>query len=190
MKKGCPSNLLFILEKAPPETALAMAECYVKSPARTFFSPRVQPGKGGAVAHARDGRRTWKKTIPAESSPFSLQKHPPPFLQSHPCLAPLLHPPPFPNPQAPETTAPLSHKCPPSLRMPSYIIADMASESWRHSCVSHITEILPFQLGNSFMSKSDFEFFFFIVSTHVFFKNVFVSPSLSPTLPLLTLKSR
>lgn len=61
MKRGCPWNLSFILEKAPPETSLAMAECYVKSPAGSFFLKGVQwpmPGTEGGL---------WKKSTPAAS---------------------------------------------------------------------------------------------------------------------------
>lgn len=115
-----------------------------------------------------EGGRGRKLFLPCPSPP---QKHLPSFLQ---CLS-------LPGTFAPSTTlseptnprgqSPTELRVSSQPRALSSIIAEMASEYWRHSCVSHITEILPFQLWNPFMSKSDFEFFFFfIVSTHVFLK--------------------
>lgn len=167
-----------------------MAECCVRSPARTFCqeSSLIEEVPGLANAPRTEGGQC-KKSIPAGSWPFSPQEHLSSSLQ---CLPQL----PCPPPRHPCSFQPpfQTHKSQGlfpwgAMGVLPALWLETASEYWGHSRFSHITEILPFQLWNPFMSKSDFEFFF-LLFRHISFWNVFVPLGLSQTLPLLTLKSR
>lgn len=194
MKRGCTYNLLFVLEKAPPETKLAMAECCIKSPAGTFCPGCHLIKEVKWVAQVprtsvqEDGER--KAFLPWPSPSPHRRAHLPLCTDSlHP--APMLHPPPFPNPQDLGGHSSTELQVSPQPWPLSDTGTRMASEYWRHSCFSQSPAILPFQLWNRFMSKSDFEkFFFFLLFRHTSFGNFFVPLGLSQTLPLLTLKSR
>lgn len=167
-----------------------MAECCVKSPARTLLG--VQPAKGGRVAHGQDRGTTVKeKTNPCCVAALLPPEAPAlisamPSSSWYPCS--IHHPFKTHESQRPcllWTATACSQSC-----ELSEARAEMASEDWRHSCFSHITEILPFQLWNPFMSKSGFGFFSFGYCFNMSFWNFFVPLGLSQTLPCLTLKFR
>lgn len=148
-----------------------MAECCVRSPARTFCqeSSLIEEVPGLANAPRTEGGRC-KKSIPAGSWPFSPQEHLSSSLQCLPQLpcppppAPVLLPAPFPNPQVPGTVPLRSYGCPPSslTRDSLWILRTFPFLPYYWNP--------PFSTLKSFYVKVRLWIFFFIVSTHIFLK--------------------